>query len=159
MRFRNGYPTERSIKELSCPPPSHRPAIRRPLPQVALILQAAVNRRIRIRQRKRARRRSTPRARTPRSRRSLVVGNDCACRLLNRLRRTRHHRYDLKFVRDAARRSQLTGDDAFMLKIEQRICERISFRARGSQLAQTESFTSSVLLTAIAAVNSAIVHT
>ena len=73
----------------------------------------------------------------------------CVCRLLNRLRRTRHHRYDLKFTRDAARQSQLTGDDAFMLELEQRISERISFRSRGSQLAQTESFTSSVLLTAI----------
>ena len=39
--------------------------------------------------------------------------------------------YELKFIRDAVQRNQLTGGESFMLEIEQRIGERILFRSRG----------------------------
>ena len=39
--------------------------------------------------------------------------------------------YELKFIRDAVQRNQLTGGESFILEIEQRIGERILFRSRG----------------------------
>ena len=39
--------------------------------------------------------------------------------------------HELKFIRDAVQRNQLTGSEAFMLEIEQRTGERILFRSRG----------------------------
>lgn len=39
--------------------------------------------------------------------------------------------HELKFIRDAVHRNQLTGSEAFMLEIEQRTGERILFRSRG----------------------------
>ena len=41
------------------------------------------------------------------------------------------HDYELKFIRDCVQRNQLTGSEAFILEIEQRIGERILHRSRG----------------------------
>jgi putative transposase len=38
---------------------------------------------------------------------------------------------ELKFIRDCVQRNQLTGSEAFILEIEQRIGERILHRPRG----------------------------
>ena len=39
--------------------------------------------------------------------------------------------YELTFIRDAVHRNQLTGSEAFMIEIEQRIGKRILFRPPG----------------------------
>ena len=39
--------------------------------------------------------------------------------------------HELKFIREAVQRNQLTGGESFMLEIQQRIGERILFRSRG----------------------------
>jgi putative transposase len=39
--------------------------------------------------------------------------------------------HELKFIRDCVQRNQLTGSEAFILEIEQRIGERILHRPRG----------------------------
>ena len=41
------------------------------------------------------------------------------------------HEHELKFIRGAVNRNQLTGSEAFILEIEQRIGEWIPHRARG----------------------------
>ena len=40
-------------------------------------------------------------------------------------------KYQLKFIRDAIQRNQLTGGEAFIMEIEQRTGERVLFRSRG----------------------------
>lgn len=46
--------------------------------------------------------------------------------------------YELKFIRDAVQRNQLTGGESLVLETEKRIGERIFFRSRGrpSSIAQ-----------------------